>query len=86
MSIFRRWRAAEDLGAASTPGAAGEFLKRLGIETRAVTLMAKTTPEVSENFRRAEAADRRRTRGMGSMFKVSRSRNRISRHCGTERS
>ena len=44
-------RAAEDLGArVHGPVPQGEFLKRLGIETRAVTLMAKTTPEVSEDI------------------------------------
>ena len=37
-------RAAEDVGArVHGPVAQGEFLTRLGIETRAVTLMAKTT-------------------------------------------
>jgi SAM-dependent MidA family methyltransferase len=49
----------------------GEFLKRLGIETRAVTLMAKTTPEVSEDIsgalKRLIGGGRG---GMGSMFKV----------------
>ncbi|MDP1869704.1 MAG: class I SAM-dependent methyltransferase, partial [Bradyrhizobium sp.] len=48
-----------------------EFLKRLGIETRAVTLMGKTTPEVSADI---SAALKRLTDsgrgGMGSMFKV----------------
>ena len=38
-------RAAEDVGArVHGPVTQGEFLKRLGIETRAVTLMAKATP------------------------------------------
>ena len=38
----------EDLGArVHGPVPQGDFLKRLGIETRAVTLMAKTTPEIS---------------------------------------
>src|SRR6266700_6990868 len=42
-------RAAEDLGArVHGPVPQGEFLKRLGIETRAVALMAKSTHEVSE--------------------------------------
>jgi NADH dehydrogenase [ubiquinone] 1 alpha subcomplex assembly factor 7 len=49
----------------------GEFLKRLGIETRALTLMAKTTPEVSEDIsgalKRLIGTGRG---GMGSMFKV----------------
>ena len=47
------------------------MLKRLGIETRAVTLMGKTTPEVSADI---SAALKRLTDsgrgGMGSMFKV----------------
>ena len=44
-------RAAEDLGArVHGPVTQGEFLKRLGIETRAVTLQAKTTPEVSDDI------------------------------------
>jgi NADH dehydrogenase [ubiquinone] 1 alpha subcomplex assembly factor 7 len=49
----------------------GEFLKILGIEQRAATLMAKTTPEVSEDI---SGALKRLTEGgrggMGSMFKV----------------
>ena len=49
----------------------GDFLKRLGIETRAVTLMAKATPEVSEDIsgalKRLIGGGRG---GMGSMFKV----------------
>src|SRR5258707_574492 len=53
------------------PGAQGEFLKHLGIEQRAATLMAKTTPEVSEDI---SGALKRLTEGgrggMGSMFKV----------------
>ena len=65
-------RAAEDLGArVHGPVTQGEFLKRLGIETRAVTLMAKTTPEVSEDIsgalKRLIGGGRG---GMGSMFKV----------------
>ena len=51
------------------PVTQGEFLKRLGIETRAVTLMAKATHEVSEDI---SSALKRRTDsghgGMGSMF------------------
>src|SRR4029077_3270839 len=44
-------RAAEDLGArVHGPGTQGEFLKRLGIETRALTLQAKTTPEVAADI------------------------------------
>jgi SAM-dependent MidA family methyltransferase len=65
-------RAAEDLGArAHGPVSQGEFLKRLGIETRAMTLMAKTTPEISEDIsgalKRLIGGGRG---GMGSMFKV----------------
>ena len=44
-------RAAEDLGArVHGPVTQGDFLKRLGIETRAATLMAKATPEVSADI------------------------------------
>jgi NADH dehydrogenase [ubiquinone] 1 alpha subcomplex assembly factor 7 len=65
-------RAAEDLSArVHGPVPQGEFLKALGIEQRAATLMAKTTPEVSEDI---SGALRRLTEsgrgGMGSMFKV----------------
>ena len=65
-------RAAEDLGArVHGPVPQGEFLKRLGIETRAVTLMAKATHEVSEDIsgalKRLIGGGRG---GMGSMFKV----------------
>jgi SAM-dependent MidA family methyltransferase len=49
----------------------GDFLKRLGIETRAVTLMAKASHEVSEDIsgalKRLVGGGRG---GMGSMFKV----------------
>jgi SAM-dependent MidA family methyltransferase len=49
----------------------GDFLKRLGIETRAITLMAKATPQVSEDI--ASALKRLvvggRT-GMGTLFKA----------------
>jgi NADH dehydrogenase [ubiquinone] 1 alpha subcomplex assembly factor 7 len=65
-------RAAEDLGArVHGPMTQGEFLKRLGIETRAVTLMAKATHEVSEDISGAlkRLTDSGRG-GMGSMFKV----------------
>src|SRR5438445_7334804 len=65
-------RAAEDLGArVHGPVSQGEFLKRIGIETRAVTLMAKATPEVSEDISGAlkRLTDSGRG-GMGSMFKV----------------
>lgn len=65
-------RAAEDVGArVHGPVTQGEFLKRLGIETRAATLTAKATPEVSADI---AAALKRLTDsgrgGMGSMFKV----------------
>ncbi len=65
-------RAAEDVGArVHGPVPQGEFLRRLGIETRAVTLMAKATPEVSEDIsgalKRLIGGGRG---GMGSMFKV----------------
>jgi NADH dehydrogenase [ubiquinone] 1 alpha subcomplex assembly factor 7 len=65
-------RAAEDVGArVHGPVTQGDFLKRLGIETRAVTLMAKATPEVSEDIsdalKRLTGGGRG---GMGSMFKV----------------
>jgi NADH dehydrogenase [ubiquinone] 1 alpha subcomplex assembly factor 7 len=65
-------RAAEDVGArVHGPVPQGEFLKRLGIETRAVSLMAKATHEVSEDI--SEALKRLiggGRSGMGSMFKV----------------
>jgi NADH dehydrogenase [ubiquinone] 1 alpha subcomplex assembly factor 7 len=65
-------RAAEDLGArVHGPVPQGEFLRRLGIETRAVTLMAKASHEASEDI---AGALQRLTGGgrggMGSMFKV----------------
>jgi SAM-dependent MidA family methyltransferase len=65
-------RAAEDLGArAHGPVTQGDFLKRLGIETRAITLMGKATPEVSADVSEAlkRLTDSGRG-GMGSMFKV----------------
>src|SRR6476660_3331982 len=65
-------RAAEDVGArVHGPVTQGEFLKRLVIETRAVTLMAKTTPEISADISGAlkRLTDSGRG-GMGSMFKV----------------
>src|SRR5260370_10367585 len=63
-------RAAEDLGArVHGPVTQGEFLKRLGIETRARTLMAKTTHEVSPAISRAlQRLPHSRRGGMGSMF------------------
>jgi SAM-dependent MidA family methyltransferase len=65
-------RAAEDVGArVHGPATQGEFLQRLGIEARAVSLMAKASPEVSENI---ATALKRLTEGgrggMGSMFKA----------------
>ena len=65
-------RAADDLGArVHGPATQGEFLKRLGIETRATTLMAKASPEVAEDI---VAAMQRLVGGgrggMGQMFKV----------------
>ena len=65
-------RAAEDVGArVHGPVTQGEFLKRLGIETRALALMGKTTPEVSADISSAlkRLTDSGRG-GMGSMFKV----------------
>src|SRR5439155_2791808 len=59
-------RAAEDLGArVHGPVTQGEFLKRLGIETRAVTLMAKATHEVSEDI--SAALKRLTDSGRGGM-------------------
>ncbi len=65
-------RAAEDIGArVHGPVTQGEFLKRLGIETRAVALMAKASHEASEDIanalKRLVGGGRS---GMGSMFKV----------------
>ena len=65
-------RAAEDVGArVHGPVTQGEFLRRLGIEARAVNLMAKATAEVSDGI---ASALKRLTEGgrggMGSMFKV----------------
>ncbi len=65
-------RAAQDMGARVHGAVAqGDFLKRLGIETRAVSLMAKATPEVSADISGAlkRLIDSGRG-GMGSMFKV----------------
>ena len=65
-------RAAEDVGArVHGPVTQGEFLRRLGIETRAVTLMGKASPEVSADISAAltRLTDSGRG-GMGSMFKV----------------
>jgi len=64
--------AAEDVGArVHGPMSQGEFLKRLGIEQRALALMSKTSPEVSADI---SGALKRLTEGgrggMGAMFKV----------------
>jgi NADH dehydrogenase [ubiquinone] 1 alpha subcomplex assembly factor 7 len=63
---------AEDMGArVHGPVTQGDFLIRLGIETRALTLMAKASAEVSEDI---SSALKRLTgtgrEGMGAMFKV----------------
>ncbi|MGA2058150.1 MAG: SAM-dependent methyltransferase [Bradyrhizobium sp.] len=65
-------RAAEDLGArVHGPVPQGDFLKRLGIENRAIGLMAKASHEVSEDIsgalKRLVGGGRG---GMGQMFKV----------------
>jgi NADH dehydrogenase [ubiquinone] 1 alpha subcomplex assembly factor 7 len=65
-------RAAEDLGArAHGPVPQGDFLRRLGIENRAISLMAKASHEVSEDIssglKRLVGGGRG---GMGQMFKV----------------
>jgi SAM-dependent MidA family methyltransferase len=65
-------QAAEDVGArVHGPVSQGEFLKRLGIEQRALALMSKTSPEVSADI---SGALKRLTEGgrggMGAMFKV----------------
>jgi SAM-dependent MidA family methyltransferase len=64
--------AAEDMGArVHGPVQQGEFLQRLGIETRALTLMSKASHEVSEDIanalKRLVGGGRD---GMGSLFKV----------------
>jgi NADH dehydrogenase [ubiquinone] 1 alpha subcomplex assembly factor 7 len=65
-------RAAEDVGArAHGPVMQGEFLRRIGIETRAMTLMAKASPEISEDISSAlKRLVGRGPSGMGMMFKV----------------
>jgi len=65
-------RAAEAVGARTHgPVTQGEFLQRLGIETRALTLMQKAAPDVSEDIasglKRLIGGGRG---GMGSLFKV----------------
>jgi SAM-dependent MidA family methyltransferase len=65
-------RAAEDIGArVHGPVTQGEFLKSLGIETRALALMAKASHEVSEDVSGAlKRLIGGGPGGMGSMFKV----------------
>jgi SAM-dependent MidA family methyltransferase len=65
-------RAVDDLGArVHGPVTQGEFLTRLGIEQRALTLMAKASHEVSEDISSALTRLTGGGRGgMGSMFKV----------------
>jgi SAM-dependent MidA family methyltransferase len=64
--------AAEDVGArVYGPVPQGDFLKRLGIETRAMRLKAKAAPEIAEGV--SDAMHRLiggGHGGMGSMFKV----------------
>ncbi|MCJ9736330.1 SAM-dependent methyltransferase, partial [Bradyrhizobium sp. PRIMUS42] len=65
-------RAAEDVGArVHGPVTQGDFLKRIGIDTRAAALMQKATPEVATDISIAlkRLTDTGRS-GMGSMFKV----------------
>ncbi|WP_315835133.1 class I SAM-dependent methyltransferase [Bradyrhizobium prioriisuperbiae] len=64
--------AVEDIGGrVHGPIEQGAFLRRLGIETRAVTLMSKATPQVSEDIASGlkRLTDSGRG-GMGSLFKV----------------
>jgi len=65
-------RAAEDIGVAvHGPVPQGEFLTRLGIETRALTLMAKASHEVSEDISSAlQRLIGGGRGGMGELFKV----------------
>ena len=65
-------RAAEDVGArVHGPVTQGEFLRGLGIETRAQTLMQKASPDVAGDIAAAlkRLTDNGRG-GMGSLFKV----------------
>jgi len=65
-------RAAEDVGArVHGPVTQGDFLKRVGIDTRAAALMQKATPEVATDISVAlkRLTDTGRS-GMGAMFKV----------------
>ena len=65
-------RAAEDIGArVHGPVTQGDFLKRLGIEARALSLMAKASPQIAADISGAlkRLTDSGRG-GMGSMFKV----------------
>lgn len=64
--------AAEDIGArVHGPVEQGTFLRRLGIETRALTLMSKASPQVGEDIASGlkRLTDSGRD-GMGSLFKV----------------
>ncbi|WP_298256093.1 SAM-dependent methyltransferase [Bradyrhizobium sp.] len=65
-------RAADDLGARTHgPVPQGDFLKRLGIESRAASLMAKASPELSRDVAGALTRLVGGGRGgMGQMFKV----------------
>jgi NADH dehydrogenase [ubiquinone] 1 alpha subcomplex assembly factor 7 len=65
-------RAAENIGArVHGPVPQGDFLRRLGIETRAVSLMAKASHEVSEDIAGAlKRLVEGGSGGMGQMFKV----------------
>jgi NADH dehydrogenase [ubiquinone] 1 alpha subcomplex assembly factor 7 len=65
-------RAAEDVGArVHGPVTQGDFLKRVGIDTRAAALMQKAAPDVATDISVAlkRLTDTGRG-GMGSMFKV----------------
>jgi NADH dehydrogenase [ubiquinone] 1 alpha subcomplex assembly factor 7 len=64
--------AAGDMGArAHGPVTQGDFLQRLGIETRAVTLMAKASHEVSEDISNSlKRLTGGGEGGMGTLFKV----------------
>lgn len=63
---------AEDAGARlHGPLEQGEFLRRIGIETRAAALMSKATPQVSEDVEQALKRLTGTGRGaMGALFKV----------------
>jgi NADH dehydrogenase [ubiquinone] 1 alpha subcomplex assembly factor 7 len=65
-------RAADDIGARTHgPVPQGDFLRRLGIENRAVSLMAKASPEIAQDVAGALTRLIGGGRGgMGQMFKV----------------